>query len=242
MNLTYAEIFELRGRSYHDAMLALPGARAAEFAALFDRNPVPGGARIFDIPAGGGYLHRALPPSVEVVGLELAADFGGALGIYRPELPWTYGSFDRGGCLAALHHIEDQAGFLESLARGLTPGGLLHIGDVPADSSIAEFLDGFVGAYNSTGHEGTYLDRSAMPIPESLEAVRVELVKVPWVFPSEDAMLRFCTKLFGLHDCPPPVLLDALQELVGIEPSGAGHALRWELIYADLRAAAAESG
>lgn len=235
MNLTYPEIFALRGRAYHDAMLRFPSARDIEFKTLFDRHPLSARSAVFDIPAGGGYLSRVLPAGTRAVGLELTGDFGGDLPVYRRDEPWPLGSFDRGVCLAALHHIDDQAGFLGSLMRGLSPGGLLHIGDVEAGSSIAEFLDDFVGRYNITGHQGTYLSTTVIPAPPGADVMRAESRDVPWHFQDEAALVAFCAGLFGLDGCPPAELLRALERHVGIESSGTGLMLRWRLVYADLR-------
>lgn len=235
MNLTYPAIFAVRGRSYHEAMSRFPSARDREFEGLFIRHPVGPGTKLFDIPAGGGYLGRVLPAGTLLTGLELTDGFGGELPVYNQDAPWGLGKFDRGICLAALHHIDDQAAFLGSLTRGLGPAGLLHIGDVEAGSSIAEFLDGFVGRYNTTGHDGTYLDPSSLPVPSGTDIVRVERREVPWHFDNEASLAAFCEGLFGLTDCPQRELVRALERDVGIESTGQGVSVRWRLLYVDLQ-------
>lgn len=138
-------------------MLQCPEARRLEFAELFADRPVMAGQRVFDIPAGGGYLSRILPEGTELLSLELTQGFGTALPLYDPGQPWQFGLLDHGVCLAALHHIEKQRQFLASLLRHLKPDGVLHVADVSATSSIRYFLDDFVGHYNETGHSGRYM-------------------------------------------------------------------------------------
>lgn len=128
----------------------------------------------------------------------------------------------RGVCLAALHHIDDKAGFLASLMRGRSGKGLLHIGDVEADSPIAEFLDGFVGRYNVTGHKGRHLSASAIPAPPEVQVLRAKCLYARWRLETEHALVAFCTGLFGLRNCPPRVLVDAFEGLVVIEGTATG--------------------
>ena len=90
MNLTYPEIFAQRGNRYHDAMLRFPNARDAEFQRLFDACPVAPGARVLDLPAGGGYLARFLPGDAELVSLELSEGFGGGVDVHNPQRTWPH--------------------------------------------------------------------------------------------------------------------------------------------------------
>jgi SAM-dependent methyltransferase len=237
LNLTYPEIFRQRGDLYHAAMLRHPAARAAEFAALFSATPVRAGARVLDVPAGGGYLARHLP-ATELVSLELTSGFGTGLPTYDPGAAWTWGRFDHIVCLAALHHIDDQPGFLSGLLRGLARGGTLHLADVARDSSMCAFLDGFVGRYNLTGHEGSYLPTDEAFFARIGHVARIEEAACPWVFPGEAEMLEFCAQLFGLVDCPPDALLEALARHVGVERTSAGVRLDWRLLYVDLQSPA----
>jgi SAM-dependent methyltransferase len=236
MNLTYPEIFAQRGNRYHDAMLRFPNARDAEFRCLFDAAPVPAKARVLDLPAGGGYLARFLPADAELVSLELSEGFGGGVDVHDPQRTWPHAPFDHAVCLAALHHIPDQPSFIRGLLGTLAPGGILHLADVPAGSSLTRFLDGFVGRYNITGHEGMYL-----PADEGFYASighlrRCAELPCPWHFANEAAMLDFCGSLFGLVDCPPAELREALADLVGFEARDGGVRLDWRLLYVDLEA------
>lgn len=236
MNLTYPEIFQQRGKLYHEAMLRFPEARNAEFERLFDAAPAAAGARVLDLPAGGGYLARFLPPDAELVSLELAEGFGGGVDVHDPQRTWPHAPFDHAVCLAALHHIPDQPSFIRGLLGTLHPGGILHLADVAGGSSLTRFLDGFVGRYNVTGHEGLYLPKDEAFFAPLGRLRRFGEFACPWRFADEAAMLAFCNLLFGLHECPPEALREALGELVGFEAEDGGVRLDWRLLYVDLEA------
>ena len=235
MNLTYPEIFKQRGKQYNDAMLRFPQARRAEFAQLFAATSVAPRQRVLDMPAGGGYLASFLPSDADLVSLELTPGFGAGASVHDSSQPWPWGSFDHVVCLAALHHIEDQPGFIRGLLDRLQPGGTLHLADVPAGSSLVRFLDGFVGRFNITGHQGGYLPDHAEFFSALGDVQRIGELECPWAFASEAEMLEFCAQLFGLVDCPQAELLQALHDDVGIKRNGAGLHLNWRLLYVDIQ-------
>lgn len=235
MNLSYPEIFEQRGDQYHDAMMRCPRARDSEFETLFTTAPVAAGQRVLDIPAGGGYLARFLPATAELLSLELTAGFGTNIAVHDAGHPWEWGNFDHVVCLAALHHIEQQADFIRGLVARLRPGGTLHVADVRRGSGLSQFLDEFVGLHNATGHEGNYLVEDADFFAAIGRVSRIGEFACPWVFVDEAQMLEFCTRLFGLADCPPEQLLLALREHVGVERCAGGVRLNWRLLYVDLQ-------
>lgn len=239
MTLTYSEIFAERGSLYHAAMVRFPQARDTEFDALFRERPLVSGEHVLDVPAGGGYLARRVPPGVAVTGFELTEGFGAGMPLYPPTGSWQHGRFDRAVCLAALHHMDDPLAFLASLSSRLVPGGLLHVADVLQGSPLTRFLDEFVGRYNTTGHEGRYLDPDA-PTWQSLGCVlRMREDPCPWRFPHIDGLLDFCAALFGLVDCPPAALHEALARHVGITEDERGVALQWRLAYVDIQVGSA---
>ena len=236
MTPDYAAIFAQRGDRYHAAMQRHPGARHAEFAQLFARVPVRAGARVLDLPAGGAYLGQHLPAGCELVSLELSDGFGAGVAVVDAASPWRWGRFDHAVCLAALHHIDAPDDFLARLLTHLAPGGTLHLADVAAGSGIARFLDGFVGRYNLTGHEGTYLRADPARFAALGAVARCEEAACPWVFADEAQMVDFTGRLFGLVDCPDEALREALHELVGVRVTGDAVALDWRLVYVDLQA------
>lgn len=235
MNPEYVDIFRQRGHPYHAAMLFQPHARDAEFDGLFARQPLRGGERILDIPAGGGYLARHLGAQAQVTSLEITSGFSDGIPIADPEDLEAWTGHDRAVCLAALHHFDDAPGFLSRLARCVKPGGWLHVADVAAGSPLCAFLDGFVGRYNVTGHSGHYLPRDPARLAALGEVTHCEEARCDWRFPDEARMLRFCSDLFGLLDCPPAALRDALREHVGFDAGPDGVLLHWRLLYVDVR-------
>lgn len=237
MTLAYGEIFAQRGDAYHRAMLRFPHARDMEFARLFEGVSPRAGQRVLDIPAGGGYLRDHLAPGLDLTSLELSDGFGTGIPVYDPTQAWSFGTFDHIVCLAALHHIEDQAGFLRTLLQHLGPTGTLHLADVPAGSGITHFLDDFVGRYNVTGHGGRYLAPERAWFSALGHVARIELCSCPWAFRDEATMLAFCSGLFGLVDCPEEALRDALAKYVGVHRAGGMPRVDWQLLYVDLQPA-----
>jgi hypothetical protein len=235
MNLEeYDAIFEKRGLSYHDAMRRHPDARNTEFDALFARRTVKHGETVLDIPAGGGYLARRLPANTSVTELELTSGFTPDLMVVPTHGDWGVGKFDHTVCLAALHHISDQERFVAQLVAHTGPGGTVHIADVDAETSITEFLDGFVGRYNITGHKGKYLtERSFLSIPDA-RLIANEIRSCPWRFSNEAAALDFAASLFGLVDYPRAAFREAVVDRVGLNRDGAEITLDWRLRYIDL--------
>lgn len=234
MNLTYPEIFAARGGMYHAAMLDWPQARDAEFEGLFGRQPLVPGERLLDFPSGGFYLARYLGERARVDGFELTGGFAPGIPVGLPPVPAPGQAYDRAVCLAALHHIDDQPGFLRALAARVKPGGWLHVADVAVGSPLTQFLDGFVGRYNETGHNGMYLPADPAFFAGLGEVRHCAEVVVPWRFADEAAMLGFCALLFGLRDCPPEELRAQLHDKVGVVATGAGVELQWRLLYVDI--------
>lgn len=234
MNLDYASIFDERGSQYHAAMRAHPRARDAEFDQLFAARPLRAGETLLDIPAGGGYLARHLGASAEVTQLEFTAGFSGEVPVVDQSGDWPVGTFDRVVSLAALHHIPDRPGYAARLRAHVRPGGTLHVADVDASSPMREFLDGFVGRYNGTGHAGVYFGADIDWLAAGHRVVRNAVVPCPWMFASRDAMLDFCMGLFGLQGCTHEALAGSLARNVGFEVGPAGARLDWHLRYVDI--------
>lgn len=108
----------------------------AERVASFLADAVFPHARVLDVGCGGGQLTRNLPPSVEVVGLDLSermlevARSGRPHGrylqhSYAQPLPATLGLFDVALAAGCLDFCSDLEGTLGNLAAALRPGGRL---------------------------------------------------------------------------------------------------------------------
>lgn len=242
MNPDYIDIFGRRGHPYHEAMHAFPGARRLEFEALFARKPLMGSESLLDCPAGGGYLARHLGDRALVRSLEISPGFSDEADVVEVEHLARLSGFDRAVCLAALHHFDRPLAMLDQLRQTLRPGGWLHFADVRDGSSLCEFLDGFVGRYNLTGHHGNYLRADPAAYQALGRVARCEEVACPWWFDDEGSLLAFCSRLFGLVDCPPSALRAALHELVGVRADLRGLVLDWRLLYVDIVVPSAAEG
>lgn len=233
----YEDMFVERGSAYDRAMRSLPRARAAEFGQVIARAETRPGQVVADVPAGGGYLRAFLPAGVAWVGHEPCASFQagqhGAATTGRPLLPfpWSDATADRVICLAGLHHQTDKAPFHAEARRVLRPGGRYVLSDVSATSPVATFLDGFIGAHNSTGHDGAYLDEGTVTalVAGGWRILSDELVRFHWIFRDRVELGEFCHGLFDLRTVSPAQVAEAAATLLGVDELSDGVGLRWEL-------------
>ena len=236
--MEYAEIFRHRGHLYDQAMREFPGVRRDELAFVFRAHPLLGHESVLDIPAGGGYLSRVIPDTVQVTELEISDGFNGDPRVVPTFGPWHVDRFDRCVCLAASHHISDKSRFLQQLRQHVRDDGIVHLADVDASLPQTRFLDGFIGRYNGTGHDGMYPDGSLQGLVTAagLRIVRDEILDTAWTFDSEPEGLRFVSLLFGIRDYPPGELQAELLRL-GWRAEGERRILPWRLRYVDMRPA-----
>lgn len=233
----YDELFELRGSSYDRAMRRYPDARRAEFAQVIAASGASAVSVVGDVPAGGGYLAAFLPPGCQYQGHEPCQAFvqhHGATSAQTPllPLPWQSNTLDAVISLAGIHHVEDKASLFRDMHRVTRPGGRLVISDVAEGSAVARFLDDFVGRYNSTGHDGAYLNTETGRQLEQTgwRILRDEIVNIPWHFASEAALAEFCTLLFDIRRAGPDLVLDQVRQRLGIRSlAGTGVDMSWSL-------------
>ncbi len=242
MFTTYEDIFEQRGRSYHDAMTRYPSARDEEFRHVLDMADVQPGDVVCDIPSGGGYLAQFVGRSVSVFHVEtsrvftdLCRDNGipdALLGRFDA-IPLNTASMDKAISLAALHHVEEKDRFFREAHRVLRENGTLVIADVRAGSAVSEFLDGFVGTHNSMGHRGYYIHPGTAAHIERCHFAVVESIAIPfrWHFESPEAMGLFCRLLFGIDRANTEQVIDGLRRHVGYSIDPEGCHLNWELLF-----------
>ncbi|WP_198678735.1 class I SAM-dependent methyltransferase [Pseudidiomarina insulisalsae] len=237
MARSYTEHFETRGTAYERAMTRFPKARDEEFAQLVQAAAIVGAMRVADIPAGGGYLARHLPPDCEWLGHEPCASFtnhgnNAATSVPLLPLPWADNSIDCAVSLAGVHHLDDKRPLFAEIARVLKPGGRLVLSDVQQDSPVAKFLDEFVGAHNSTGHEGIYLNDDT---PHLLTAAgfRVEQVAQQqffWRLATREQLGDFCWQLFDLQSASPAQTVAAIDDYLGFTHFADGTVgMHWQL-------------
>jgi len=141
--------------------------------------------------------------------------------------------------LAALHHVANKQGFFSAALDSLSPGGWFCVGDVPAGSRIARFLDNYVGRHSGMGHAGDYLEnepsRYLAWTGEKAEMTRCEVSPCPWRFADTASLAAFCRDLFGLNNLTDTELTDALDQQIGLSVTGQGVTLNWELLYLQFR-------
>ncbi len=235
----YHDIFEQRGHRYHAAMCACPHARDAELEAAVAWSDPRAGQVLCDVPSGAGYLRRFVDPRVTVVHVETSAVFARlaraqgvpvALGTMY-DVPLRTGSADRVLSVAALHHVADKRLFYREAFRMLRPGGALCIGDAGAGSAVAGFLNGFVHAHNSMGHEGRFIGPETAGDLEGagFRIDRAAEVAVPWRFRSPEEMVDFVRELFGLDRATPAEIRRGIAEQLGFDDAGDGCRMRWAL-------------
>ncbi|WP_343347304.1 methyltransferase domain-containing protein [Sphingomicrobium sp. XHP0239] len=236
----YTDLFDQRGSSYDRAMQAFPAARAEEFRQLL-APLVPRSAMIIgDVPAGGGYLRAYIAEGCEWVRHEPCADFTTHAGQDQTErngvalypFPWKDESIDAVVSLAGIHHLEDKRRFFAEAHRVTRPQGDFVVSDVARDHPVAAFLDEFVGAYNSTGHEGLYLDEGT---GEELRSAGWSIVDdrandYHWVFPDRSAMIAFVRRLFDIGTIEDGEIGAAIDDRLGVDDLRSGQVgMRWGL-------------
>jgi ubiquinone/menaquinone biosynthesis C-methylase UbiE len=205
--MNYEEIFDLRGKSYDNAMKSNIHARHQEFETIINAISLQPGQTIADVPAGGGYLKEFLPKDVSWVGFEPCAEFNGHQLQNNDEhnifnLPWARESIDAITSIAGVHHTDDKLKLWAEMHRVLKPNGQIAILDVEKDSTVAHFLDDFIGLYNTTGHDGIYLSNtSALDFTDcGFKNVVAQTKDIYWQFSTIKDMCLFCKQLFGLQD------------------------------------------
>lgn len=235
---TYAQIFAARGSAYDRAMQRYPDARQQEFRQVIEAAQLAPGMVVGDVPAGGGYLRRHLPHGCQWMGHEPCASFtnhGAVAGDARPllPLPWPDASADVVISLAGVHHIDDKRPLFRELLRVIRAGGRLAVSDVATGSAVAAFLDGYVGAHNSTGHRGVFLDeRTLAMLSEAGWSVRSHGVRdFCWVFPDRAAMAGFCHELFDLRSASVDDAQGAIEAQLGVTELASGQVgMAWSLM------------
>jgi SAM-dependent methyltransferase len=240
---SYKEIFDRRGRAYHQAMQTYPTARHAEFAQIIQLANLQDGQLICDVPSGGCYLSRFIQASVTLVSIETSGTFVQQL--QAPEqtslmfcedleaLPLDSETCDRVICLAGVHHLPNQASFYREIYRILKPGGLFCLGDVREGSGVADFLNIFVHHYSLFGHQGIFLTPKTA---EDLTAIGFQvdqaIVKAfPWTFPDVKAMVQFCQLLFGIDRATEAEILEHIEKYLGYSMTDHQCCLNWELFF-----------
>lgn len=234
--MNYEDIFRERGAAYAQAMATWPEARREEFLLPADRAALDTGNVVVDVPAGGGYLQRYLPAAVRWFGHEPCASFfdgDTAAARDRPllPLPWADGFADAALSIAGVHHQEDRLPLYREIHRVLKPGGRFVLADAHEESAVARFLDGIVGRYNSTGHQGTFLTAadSARLASCGFRVAQAERLAYHWWFATRTDMGDFCRLLFDMREISASAVADGIEQQLGVTGRDGEIGMRWEL-------------
>jgi SAM-dependent methyltransferase len=237
----YESIFNRRGEAYHQAMRLVPGARRREFAHAIDPLGLEQGAVLCDAPSGGGYLVDHLPPALEIrlVAVDPSEVFARTWQDRRIEwhrapldqLPLQNASVDALVSIAGMHHVDDRDAVFREMRRVLRPGARLCILEVPVGAITDQFLNGFVHAHNSTGHEGRFVDDGfrADLVEGGFRIETDELCRYSWDFAGEDEMIEFVKLMFWLDKATPEIVREGVRDILGIASDNGSCRMNWEL-------------
>lgn len=237
----YESIFNRRGEAYHQAMRLVPGARRSEFSLALDRLNLRRGGVLCDVPSGGGYLTKYLPPDLDVrlVAIDPSEVFARTWEDKRVEwhlaplhqLPIEDAGVDALVSIAGLHHVDDRPVVLREMRRVLRPGARLCILEVPVGARTDRFLNGFVDSYNSTGHAGRFVDdRFRADLKAAGFHVETdELCRYTWDFSGEAEMIEFLRLMFWLDKASPEIILEGVKDILGVDGVEGSCKMNWEL-------------
>lgn len=237
---TYEEIFAARAASYQAAMERWPAVRRGEFTAALSPLALAPGMLLADVPAGGGYLAGYLGEGVRYVGVEPSDHFLAAC----PESPLAArrkGSADATGLdaatldalasVAGLHHCPDLDAVFAEFRRVIGPQGTVVILEVEAGTPTADFLNGFVHAHNSMGHEGHFFDGATAGRLEraGFTVAGDDLLVIPWAFDAEADIGCFARALFGIDRAGEAEVSDAMRQTLGLCAGPGAVNIAWPL-------------
>lgn len=240
---TYSDIFDQRGKLYHQAMMDYPLARQAEFKTVLSELDLGPGLTLCDVPSGGGYLRNFISvPGVKLYFVETSKAFAQeteGLSDSTPlfcktiaDLPLSDGTVDRVVSLAGLHHIDPQVDFYREAHRILASNGILVLADVQGGSGVDRFLNDFVDQHSSMGHKGIFLTGQTLIDLKKcgFQIASAQLKSYAWQFPSSTAMAHYCQMLFGINQADMKTILHGIKACVGYEVTDTGCYMNWELL------------
>ncbi len=236
----YAEIFNLRGKEYHQAMRLLPDARKTELINILNQIEIKPGMVLVDIPSGGNYLKQYLPDSVTICPLETSEIFsklGNAPLCKWSELPLENNSVDAILCCAAMHHVEseDRMLFKKEALRILRSGGKLVIADVEKRSPMDPFLNEFIHKNNSLGHVGWFLEESFAQdfAGDSFSVVKNQYIPFTWELSNElEVSMTYMKLLFGIDKASIDQIADYMTKHLNLSLNNEGvYTMDWGLRY-----------
>lgn len=232
----YIKLFEKRGKTYDDAMQLYPNTRDEEFLQAIEEVVIQSGFVIADIPAGGNYLKHLLPTDSVYFPYEPCGSFDE--NNYQTTenllpIPIDDNKIDIAFSIAGVHHLEDKTELFHDIHRIVKKGGRFILSDVQAGSSVALFLDTYVGKYNSTGHKGIFLNQNTLDelTKAGWKIEKMKSKKFHWVFDDRVSMGIFCNKLFDICDATEEQTIKEIENTLGVtieDDTTVG--MNWELL------------
>jgi len=228
--------------SYHEAMTLCPAARRFEFEYPVVLAQPENGEVMVDFPSAGAYLRpylHAIAPAAVYHAVEHSPEYE-ASGLDVSAGTWQQLNFDDGAVdivlsLAALHHVyPGRTAFYRECARILGGGGRLVIGDVAEGTQADRFLSEFVHEYSPEGHVARFLNSAVDGFEIESSGFRLthwEVRDYPWFFPDRQTAITFCRGLFRLGAATDMDIREGLEHYLGLEETGAGIELRWQLAF-----------
>jgi len=234
----YRDIFELRGRLYHQAMQMFPQVRANEFLSVLKEAEIAAHMNVVDVPSGGAYISRYIG-EVDLIGLEvshtfaeLAVQHGQNVILYENnQLPLASVCADRVLSIAGLRHIEEKRKIFAEMRRIIKPLGRIVVADVAEDSFVRYFLDDFVGRFCETGHSGWYFGETTRSELQDigLDIVGDKRLDYLWCAPDMEQLANFCRLLFGMIRADTDTVAKGIRDYLGVRHFDDHIGLNWQL-------------
>jgi len=223
---SYADIFQKRGIQFAEACRMYASSIAYEVETFLTFANLIEGEIVLDIPAAGGYLARYVKvPNISLVALDPCpalsqmADCLVDQSYCAPlsNLPFQNCHFDAVLCLAGLHHESELEGFFKELSRVIKPGGRLVIAEVDESSAPAQFLNGFVNAHSSLGHQGLFFSGAYINSLENAGFMinKNEYKNYNWVFKSNIEMADAISRMFGIDQALSDQVIEGIKGTLG---------------------------
>lgn len=236
----YKTIFDKRAKDYINALISFPDVRKDEINNFINLLALKKNEKFLDAPCGTGICSNFLNGSIQYTGLDPCAVFidfckNKGLNTFHAEMDqktFSQDHFDVIGSLAGVHHISDRKSLYSEWYRILKPGGRLIILDIAKNSPTSKFLNHFVDEYNSTGHQGLFLDKNDKALLDLIGFKKIENkdIDCTWSALNREAMYNFFRTLFALDKLPNNLLLhEELNKNFKITETNLGYQLIWPL-------------
>lgn len=237
----YAEIFESRGKEHAEAFRQYPNAITEEAQAILKLADLQPDDVVLDLPAASGFLRKyvhepqirwlAVEPSKQLYDLcKLAVEHSYCAPL--TDLPLPDEHVDAAISLAGLHHEQDLDGIFREVFRVLRKGGRFAIAEVNANSRPADFLNGFVDQYSSTGHAGIFASEAYRDylLAAGFRVTTDKIAEYYWRFGSVQKMADCLKLMFGIDLANSAEIAAAVSEVLGLDELPDGSVgMRWSL-------------